>query len=423
MLRQPVLRASLALLPCLLLTAQAALAQVPHPDLSKYLLSQPKVLFTKRVVPPNASPNSSYASPNPSPQELSNFYMWLRRTKVPIGALHEVRPFFVAPDGTFYRLRGNRFICQFDRTGKLIRAIRIHDGISGGHYDLRCFAVDRQGRIFLQNFAGVPGPYEYLETPIAPILVFDPQGRRLTDLEQRIEAAIEQITEHYRKRGATHGWWALGEILVDKLERLHLCKLWLHAIIDLRTGKWEVFNDHGVMCYPREDGTSYSWSLLEQGDVISVRYYNSEGKVVETRETKEDFRYQVVIYGQDGKPVRQYLVPREQTEVERLLPYRVGFLGIDGRGHAYILRMPQVVERFSLGGFAHLLGGLRYVAVCEYDAEGRSLGIRAVYENVGLDPILDEAGNLYWTAFEVFGSELGEQFVHLLMSPVPQSTR
>jgi len=369
---------------------------------SKYLLSKPQLLFTKQLAP-------RFYSANPTPQELASFPVDLHAYREGGGVAGSTsEPLFVAPDGTFYRRYGNKFICQFDRSGRLVRAIRTWEEASSVGYEPQDFTVDRQGRVFLLNDGTLP------------VLVFDRQGRRLTALEQRIRRGVEQVSAQHQKR-LGDGWWARCWILVDKAETLHLCHLRIHVKIDLRTGQVQTFDDH-VVCRPREDGTCWTVTRLDLGNKISFKQYNSEGVLTGESEGNDDIRYRVVIYGRDGQPVRQYTIPREKTEVEKLLPVG-GLLGMDGRGHVYLYCTPQVLIRSPLGGLPNLIGAVSYFAVCEYDEEGRSLGVRAVYADIGEMPMIDEAGNVYWTEYEVHGEKPEEQFMRLMMAPVPQSTR
>ncbi len=397
-----------SLLTCVLVLSRAtALAQVSQPDVTRWLTTQPRMLFTLKT--------TTTSRLEPTASDLTKAWVSLEKVRAEIPTPRIVgAPFVPAPDGSSFYRRWNDFIQQFDRSGRLIRAVRVRKSEDRHKIALQTetLYVDYRGRIFLM--ANTPDGDR--------ILVFAPDGQQLKDVEQRIQRAREQVRLN---DDLSAQWHAMYRLYVDRNDRLHLVGNHRHVRIDLKTGQWCFFRHGG--CFPRRDGTCIRPASLVWEGKVTVRHYSYDASGNVSFSTYDEDKCvgdTIQVFEANGLLVRQYRVPAGDVgEVEKLLPVYRHLLGFDVRGHYYARRCPDTLVEVSLGS-DRLVKARRYQAVCEYDSNGKFVGIRAVVTlPEGDDVFLDEEGNLYWAEYEIRGDEAEQQLMRLMVAPAQPDNR
>lgn len=369
--------------------------QVSQPDMSKYVLTQPRILFTVPLY-------GGYTRGRPD-EELAGLHFQLKEDTEPWTPPY--LRFYLAPDGTFYIVDGTEnggyYIKQFDRSGRLRKAIPIDARLATASW-WTDFAVDREGRLF---FAGK---------------VLDPEGKPLPALTSQLKSAREAASA-LAPTPDRHRVDSAGVRLVDDAGGVYyVSSVCIRVDPKTRSATYLPY-----FCFPRRDGFCFAieprFPAPEKVKIGTLRRYDQYGKLRYEVKTEVEGTEAILVYDPSGLLRRRLTVPRQPLgEIERLVPDRVGAIAVDARGHIYVLARPLVLRDVPVSADGKLYT-TAYDTVLEYDDAGHFVGVRAIVPCWLMEPLVDEAGNVYWA--EVEESEQGRQYLRLMMAPVPQNTR
>lgn len=361
--------------------------------MNKYLLSKPRVLFTLPLY-------EGYTQGSPN-EELAGVHFQLKEDTEP--RTPPYLRFYLAPDGTFYIVDGTKsvgfYIKQFDRSGKLRRAIPIDASLSTASW-WTDFAVDREGRLF---FAGK---------------VLDPEGKLLPALTNQLKTAREAASA-LAPTPDRHRVGSAGIRLVDDTGGVYYVSS-VCIRVDPKTGSATYLP---YFCLPRRDGFCFAHEphLSMSGRTGTLRRYDQYGKLRYEVEIEVESAEAIIVYDPSGLVRRRLTVPAQPLgEIEKVVPCRGGVIAVDGRGHIYVLASPLVLRDVPVSADGKLYT-TAYDTVLQYDDAGHFVGVRAIVPCWLMEPLVDEAGNVYWA--EVEEREQGRQYLRLMMAPVPQNTR
>jgi len=357
------------------------------PDLSRYLLTKPRVLFS---LPYGEGP-SQVGMDIPKPEEE--------------GEASGPSDFAVSADGSIYiGDQRNGKVKKFSRSGKLLMmtAGRI-DRIAG-------MAVDNQGKIYVIHGA--------LSNEVA---VYDEKGKRLPDAERKIMGAAKNLAEELSSTQPQlakdifdgRGGVPAGAVRCDGAGNVYFRRRQFHLKFDSQFTRAQVLKGH-----PLDGGGSfYSYRLLPSQQQVERLVYGIDGSLVNRFLTDILERAEVTIYGADGSAIRKFVLPQgEWSEVERLVSVGGGSIDCDGRGHFYTRRSPVAVYHLPLKPNSPSFFVVRSYAVLEYDGEGNFVGLRAVINGFTMPSIhwveVDLQGNVYWLDHKA-------EHVDVMMAPAP----
>lgn len=367
--------------------------QVSQPDMSKYLLTKPRVLFTLPLY-------GRYTQSSPD-EELAGLHFRLKEDTE--SWTPPYLSFHLAPDGTFYIVDGTKsggfYIKQFDRSGRLRKAIPIDASLATASW-WTDFAVDREGRLF---FAGK---------------VLDPEGKPLPALTSQLETAREAALA-LAPTPDRHRVGSVGVRLVDDTGGVFYVSS-VCIRVDMKTGSATYLP---YFCLPRRDGFCFAIEphLSTSGETGTLRRYDQYGKLRYKVEMEVESKAAIIVYDPSGLVHQRLTVPGQPFgEIEKLVPDRGGVIAVDARGHIYLLASPLVLRDVPVSADGRLYTTV-YDTVLEYDDAGRFVGVRAVVPCWLMNPLVDDLGNVYWA--EIEEREQRRQYLRLMMAPVPPNTR
>lgn len=366
MLWQRVTLFSAVMTLCLSGAMYAQKEPVPEqPDLRRYLLTAPQVLFTLRW----GHRADEFDGPPLEPESGHGFI------RLHIGA-----------DGSIYFLDSGG-VQRFDRKGRLLMNARLEETEGS-------IRVDPKGRIFIYHFQ--PGKEQ--------LLMYDADGRRNKQVEpllkRLLDSAVALSNDRVLPLGLGLKCLPDGKIIVGEGYRIDVEKGTVDKVPEDGYG-YPFVNLHRGYLYQdahQETRDAPHWYVYHTGE---VRYSEHDWCEVLYRT--------VAVYDDRGRLLRQVRLPDgERSEVEKQVSFQANLLAVDGRGHFYISGFPRVVYNvpFARSYFQ------RYIAILEYTPTGRFVGLRAICQVFGdFNITVDKEGNVYW--FEPY-----EEGIRVMMAPV-----
>ncbi len=359
------------------------------PDLSRYVLTKPQVLFSLQYG-----------------KDSSQVGMFIPHSTAEDGGEPSgPSDFAIGIDGGIYiGDQQNGKVKKFSRSRQLLMATegRI-DRIAG-------MAVDSHGRIYVIH-----------GTASNEVAVYDEKGKRLPDVERKITEAAEKLadnlasTQPQLKKDIFRGRRGVpaGAVRCDASGNVYFRSGQFTLKIDAQFAEAQAFKEHPLDA----QDSRYSYRLLPPQKQVERLVYGTDGSLVNQFLTNVLQRAEVTIYGADGSVVRRFTLPRgEWSEVEKLVPVGGGDVDCDGRGHFYTRRSPVAVYHLPLKPDNRSFFVVRSYAVLEYDDKGGFVGLRAVINGFTMPSIhwveVDPQGNVYWLDFKA-------DHVDVMMAPAP----
>lgn len=357
-------------------------------DLSSYLLTKPKVLFS---IPYGKGPSQvGIFIPDPEAEDSGD-------TMGP-------SDFAIGFDGSIYIAdEQNGKVKKFSRDGELLM-------VTEGSIDrIASMTVDKQGRVYVIH-----------GTLSNKVAVYNEKGKRLPDVEEKIERAAARLAEQLK---ATQpqladeifqglGGIPSGEVRCDAAGNLYFrCNQ--HIVkINSQFTQAEI-----VKGYPLDEQGLYyySYRYLPPEREKEALVYGVDGSLITRIPMGILERAEMTIHSPDGLIVRKFTLPQgEWSEVERLVPIGGSDIFCDGRGHFYTARSPIAVYHISLREDNPEFFAVHFDAVLEYNDEGNFVGVRAIINNLAFaEPFrVDKEGNVYWLDFKA-------DHLDVMMAPAP----
>lgn len=359
-------------------------------DLSPYLLTKPKVLFS---IPYGKGPSQVGISiPLPKVEDS--------------GEAMGPSDFVIGFDGSIYiGDERNGKVKKFSRDGKLLMMTQGHIG------RIAAMTVDKHGRIYVIH-----------GTLSNKVAVYDDKGKRLPDVEKKIERAAARLAEQLKANQPQladeifRSWGGIpsGRVRCDAAGNLYF-KCNRHIVkIDSQFTQAEV-----VKGYPLDEQGLYyySYRYLPPEGKKEALVYGVGGRLINRISMGILDRVEITIYSSDGLTVRRFTLPKgEWSKVERLVPMGGGDIFCDGRGHFYTIRSPTAVYHIPLRSDNPEFFAVHFDAVLEYDDKGNFVGVRAIINSFMrfTEPFrVDKEGNVYWLNFKA-------DHLDVMMAPAPQ---
>jgi len=358
-------------------------------DLSPYLLTKPKVLFS---IPYGKGPSQvGIFIPHPKVEDA--------------GEAAGPSDFEVGFDGSIYiGDEQNGKVKKFSRDGELLM---MTEGRNDGIVSM---TVDKQGRTYIIH-----------GTLSNKVAVYDDKGKRLLEVEKKIEEAAARLAEHLKANqpqlaDEIFRWGGLpsGEVKCDGAGNLYFwCRGYI-VKIDSQFTKAQI-----VKGYPLDEKDSYLYSfryLPPEGEAKGL-VYGVDGRLISQYPIGILRRVEIIIYGADGLIVRRFILPQgEWSKVERLVPIGGGDIVCDGQGHFYTARSPVAAYHIPLRSDNPEFFVVHFDAVLEYNNKGSFVGVRAIinrFMRFTESFRVDKQGNVYWLDFKA-------DRLNVMMAPAPQ---
>jgi len=363
---------------------------VKQPDLSVYVLTKPKKLFSVQYG-----------------KELSQVKMFIPPFGIEdAGDVAGPSDFAIGFDGNIYigdeqsgKVKG------FDRQGRFLMATE-------GRIDrIAAFTVDKQGRIYVIH-----------GTLSNEVAVYDKSGKRLYDVEQKImnaarklERELASVSPLLKEKVFDFGGLPAGTVKCDGDGNLYFLGGKTTVRINSEFTRAQAFEERILPLL--NEGSYFSYRFLP-GKRLKRIVYGIDGSIVNQFLTNALERIQITVYKSDGIAVRKLQLPkREWSKIEQLAPMGGGEILCDGRGHFYIKRSPQIVLHLPLRSDNPGFFVVHYYGVFEYDEDGDFVGVRAIVNGPPCYMVswfqVDTQGNIYWLDFKA-------DHVDVMMAPVPQ---